>query len=152
MTNINIDFFNHLFILLSLMIAFTCFKVANCHPFTDEGEEFDWKKLFIGTAKHLIVIAGSVVVFMAGSLFGKDLLLIKLGETEVTLQAAIDLTTLAILAFYSTKYIKNLAEFAGLGNHINSKLSNVNSVNSSLGGSLTTDFNLPSDNSIEGRG
>ena len=37
----NVEFFYHLFILLALMIAFTCFKVANCKPFNETGEAFD---------------------------------------------------------------------------------------------------------------
>lgn len=145
----NIDFFNHLFILLALMIAFTCFKVANCKPFKEEGEEFLWKKLFLGTARHLIVIAGSVIVFIAGSYYGRDLLLIQLGETKVTLQSAIDLTTLAILTFYSAKYIKNLAQFAG----IVKDMPNINPVESvnSQGYSLSLDYNVGTDD-IEGQG
>ena len=139
----NLDFFNHLFILLALMVAFTCFKVANCKPFNDDGEEFQWRKLFIGTFKHLIVIAGTVVVFIAGTLYGSDLLLIQLGETKVTLQSAIDLTTLAILTFYSAKYIKNLAEFAGIVKNI-PEVTPVNEVRNSEY-SLAFDYNVSSD-------
>lgn len=141
------DFFNHLFILLALMAAFTCFKVANCKPFNEEGEDFQWKKLILGTLKHLIVIGGTVVVFIAGTLYGSDLLLIQLGETKVTLQSAIDLTTLAILTFYSAKYIKNLAEFAGIIKDI-PEIAPVKSVDSDVY-SLALDYNISSDASEE---
>ena len=145
----NIEFFYHLFILLALMIAFTCFKVANCKPFNDEGEEFDKRKLFLGIARHLIVIAGSVIVFIAGSYYGSDLLLIQLGETKVTIQSAIDLTTLAILTFYSAKYIRNLSQFAGIIKEMPEvkKLDEVQS----HGYTVSLDYNVSTDD-IEGQG
>lgn len=109
------DFFNHVLILLALMVGFTLFKIANCKPFKPDGEEFSWKELLLGTVRNLLVIIGSVAVYVISSYCGAELFLIKVGETEVTLQAAIDLVTLTILATYGVKYVKNLAEFAGVG-------------------------------------
>lgn len=145
----NVEFFYHLFILLALMIAFTCFKVANCKPFNETGEAFDKVKLFLGIARHLIVIVGSVVVFIAGSYYGSELLLIQLGETKVTIQSAIDLTTLAILTFYSAKYIRNLATFAGIVKEM-PEVSKLDVVESH-GYSMPLDFNVGMDDE-EGQG
>lgn len=138
----NYEFFNHLYILLALMFAFTCFKVANCKPFKEDGEKFSWKKLIIGILRHMIVIAGSVVVFIVSSLFGADLLLIKIGDTDVTLQSAIDLTTLAILTYYGAKYIKNLSEFAGISNEI-PEVNRVDEIHNSTD-NIILDYNVPS--------
>lgn len=145
-----IDFFYHLIILLSLMLAFTCFRVANCRPFNESGEDFNLRKLLLGIAKHLIVIVGGVVVFIAGSYYGNELLLIQLGETKVTIQSAIDLTTLAILTFYSAKYIRNLAEFAGISKRV-PEAKALNEVQSQ-GYTLSLDYNVASDETVEGQG
>lgn len=112
---LNVEFFNHLFILLGLMVGFTAFKISNCKPFKEDGEDFDLRKLWLGTARNLIVIAGTTVVFLISCKCGSELFLIQMGETQVTLQSAIDLTTLVVLGVYGTKYIKNLAQFAGVG-------------------------------------
>lgn len=115
---LNTEFFNHLYILLALMFGFTAFKIANCWPFNCEGEEFDWKKLLLGTLRNLIVIAGATAVFAVSSICGTDLMVIQMGATQVTLQSAIDITTLTILAVYGVKYIKNLAEYAGVADKL----------------------------------
>lgn len=57
---------------------------------------------------------GATVVFSLSCVCGSDLFLIQMGETQVTLQSAIDLTTLTILAVYGVKYVKNLSEYAGI--------------------------------------
>ena len=124
------------------MFAFTCFKVANCKPFKEDGEKFSWKKLIIGILRHTIVIAGSVVVFIVSSLFGADLLLIKIGDTDVTLQSAIDLTTLAILTYYGAKYIKNLSEFAGISKEL-PEVNRVDEIHNSTD-NIILDYNVPS--------
>jgi len=108
------EFINHLLLLFGLMIGFTSFKIASCKPFKEDGEEFSWKKLFIGTTRQLIVITGCCIVYLAGCHCGKDLLLVEIGDTTLTIQGAIDVTILAVLAVYATKYIKNLAIFCGI--------------------------------------
>lgn len=146
----NYEFFNHLYILLALMFAFTSFKVANCKPFKEDGEKFKWKKLLLGTIRHLIVIVGTVVVFVVSSLYGADLLLIKIGDTNVTLQSAIDLTTLAILTYYGAKYIKNLSEFAGISKEL-PEINRVDEIRNSTD-EIILDYNVPSEEIDGGQG
>lgn len=115
----DMEFFHHLMMLLGLMIGFTTFKVANCSPFVKGGEKFDVKTLFLGITRNLLVMVGATVVFMVSSIYGSDLLVLQFGKTQVTMQSAIDLTTLTILTVYGVKYVKNLAKFAGVDDKIN---------------------------------
>ena len=65
---INIEFFEHLGLLASIIIGLTFFRVATCKPFKDEGEEWSWKKLLLGLVKHLLIAVAVSLVYAVGSL------------------------------------------------------------------------------------
>lgn len=123
--NIELTFFYYLAILGSLVLSFTAFKVADCKPFNENGEDFSWKKLILGIFKHLIAISGLSVVYVTCSMFGADLAVITINGTELTIPAALNLVMLATITFYAAKLVKNAAKYFGIGE----KFDNTNEVN-----------------------
>ena len=111
MAQLDWSFFKHIAILLALMAGFTGFKIASCAPFKEGGEEFSWKKLLLGMAKHLIALAGLAIAYAASSLFGEDLLLIQINSSTVSIQAALDLVMLAIIAQYGLKLVNDMRDY-----------------------------------------
>lgn len=129
---LNMEFFGHAGMLIALMLGFTGYKIANCKPFKCDGEDFDMKKLWLGIARNLIVIISTIIVFIGSSLFCSDLALVQWGSTSITLQEAIDLITIAILGVYGVKYIKNVGEFAGIGDVIPKELKPAKDINNNI--------------------
>ncbi len=115
---LNLDFFKHVIILLSLMAGFTGFKIAACSPFKEGGEEFSWKKLGLGTAKHLIALFGLSLAYLACSIFGEDLVLVKINNSTLTIQAALDVVMLAVIAQYGLKLINDMREYFKAGENL----------------------------------
>jgi len=114
-------FLRHLGLLLGIMFGMTTFKVVGCKPFTEDGEDWSWRKFLLGVAKQLIVLLGCFVVFFAGCKCGEDLLLVEIGANKLTVQGAVDYIILAVTAVYAAKFIINFAEFAGLKDRVNEK-------------------------------
>lgn len=111
---INVEFYKHLGLLASIVIGLTIFRVATCKPFSEDGEDWSWNKLLLGLAKHLIVSVAVSLVYAVGSLWGADLVNIKIGSTEMTIQAALDVILLTAIAFFGAKFIRNFAQLLGI--------------------------------------
>lgn len=135
---IDVSFFEHLGLLASIIIGLTIFKVASCRPFKEDGEQFDWKKLILGLLGNALVALAISLVYSAGSIWGSDLVLIKVSETNLTIQSALDLMLLTAIGTYGVKLIKNFASMLGLD--IGSKVTPVEVI----------DYNLGSEEEIKG--
>lgn len=135
---IDVSFFEHLGLLASIIIGLTIFKVASCKPFKEDGEQFDWKKLILGLLGNALVALAISLVYSAGSIWGSDLVLIKVSETNLTIQSALDLMLLTAIGTYGVKLIKNFASMLGLD--IGSKVTPVEVI----------DYNLGSEEEIKG--
>lgn len=108
------DFYQHILVLVGIIIALTIFKVANLKPFNAEGADFDWKKLLIGLSSNFMVLLGVALVYFLGETFGEDIAAITVGETTITIHAALDVLMLSTIGVYGSKLIKNFREYFGL--------------------------------------
>ena len=111
---INLEFFEHLGLLASIVVGLTIFRVATCKPFSEDGEEWSWQKLFLGLFKHLIISLAVSLVYAVGSLWGEELINIKIGDTEMTIQAALDVILLTAISFFGVKFVRNFAQLLGI--------------------------------------
>lgn len=111
---IDIKFFEHLGLLTSIVLGLTIFKVATCKPFNAEGEDWSWKKLLLGLLKHVLISFAVSLVYSVGSLWGTDLINVKIGNTEMTIQAALDVILLTAISFFGVKFIHNFAQLLGI--------------------------------------
>ena len=111
---IDLSFFANSIILFAIIIALTVFKVVSCKPFREDGEDFSWKKLIIGLAGNLIVLAILSFVYFVGSQFGQDLAVVKIGDATYTVQAALNALIILAIGVYGVKLYKNAVEFFGL--------------------------------------
>ena len=111
---INIEFFEHLGLLASLVIGLTVFRVVTCKPFNEDGEEWSWDKLLLGLFKHLIISLAVSLVYAVGSLWGTELIDIKIGATEMTIQSALDVILLTAISFFGLKFVRNFAQLMGI--------------------------------------
>ena len=107
-------YFSNVAVLIALIVGLTLFKIVDCKPFKEDGEEFEGKKLLKGLTRHLLVIIALSVVFIVGESFGKDLLLITINNTQLTIQEAIDVIMFAADALFGAKLIKNALAFFGI--------------------------------------
>lgn len=108
------SYFKNVAVLIALIIGLTLFKIADCKPFKEDGEAFDGKKLLKGLSRHLLAIIALSIVFVIGESFGKDLLLITISNTELTIQEAIDVIMFSADALFGAKLIKNALAFFGI--------------------------------------
>lgn len=108
------SYFKNVAVLIALIIGLTLFKIADCKPFKEDGEAFDGKKLLKGLGRHVFAIIALSVVFVIGESFGKDLLLITINNTELTIQEAIDVIMFSADALFGAKLIKNALAFFGI--------------------------------------
>ena len=111
---INIEFFEHLGLLASLVIGLTVFRVVTCKPFNEDGEDWSWDKLLLGLFKHLIISLAVSLVYAVGSLWGTELINIKIGNTEMTIQSALDVILLTAISFFGLKFVRNFAQLMGI--------------------------------------
>ena len=107
-------FYRHILVLVGIIVALTIFKVANLKPFNAEGDDFDWKKLFIGLSSNFMVLFGVTLVYFLGETFGEDIAAITVGETTITIHAALDVLMLSTIGVYGSKLINNFREYFGL--------------------------------------
>jgi len=105
------QFFYYVAIMASLVLAFTGFKIAECKPFRENGEDFSWRTLIVGFGRHLIAISGLSLVYVVCSLLGADLALININGTEITIPDALNTIMLVAIAAYGTKLIRNAVAY-----------------------------------------
>lgn len=108
------EFYNHILVLIGIIVAMTAFKVVSCKPFKEDGEEFAWKKLLLGLAGNLIVLGSLSATYYCGVVFGSDLVVVSLGTTDLTIPAALNVLMLATIGVYGGKLIRNFQLYFGL--------------------------------------
>jgi len=111
---IDFTFFQHLGLLASVIVGLTIFKIVSCKPFKSEGESFDVKKLVLGLLGNALVAVAISIVYSAGSIWGENLLMIRFGETEMTIQYALDIMLMTAIGTYGAKMIRNFAVMIGV--------------------------------------
>ena len=133
--NIDLSFFANSVILFAIIIALTGFKVFSCKPFSEDGEDFQWKKLLLGLASNLGILLLLSFVYFVGSKFGTDLAVVQIGDQVYTVQAALNILIVIAIGIYGIKLYRNASEYFGL-----TKQAKTAEVNPKLEG---YDYNLP---------
>ena len=112
---IDVSFYNHLLVLVGIIVALTLFKIASCKPFKEDGEDFSWPRLFLGLGGNALVLVGLALVYFLGDTFGSDVAAITFGDTTITIHAALDIFMLATIGVYGAKLLENFKEYFGIG-------------------------------------
>lgn len=101
------DFINFIAALSILMVANAITGVMKAV----KSSEFNWKKLGLGIGEY-IAWAISAALCVAGlQLYGGDLQ-ITIGESTVTLLAAIEIAKKAVYVYWATKAMQNFMEYS----------------------------------------
>ena len=111
---IDLSFFANSIILLAIIVALTGFKVFSCKPFSEKGEDFNWRKLLLGLVANLGVLLLLSFVYFVGAEFGADLAVIQIGEATYTIQAMLNALIILAIGVYGVKLYGNAVEFFGL--------------------------------------
>lgn len=111
LNSVSVQFFHHLLVLVGLYFGRLAFKIASCYPFKEGGDKFDVRQLMLGIVKNTIVLIGIAVVYIVGLTFGADLMVVRMGETSLTVQTALDVVVIAAVTTYGYKFVNKVREF-----------------------------------------
>lgn len=100
------DFINFIAALSILMAANAITGVMKAV----KSSEFDWKKLGLGIGAYIAWAISAALCVAGMQLYGGDLQ-ITIGESTVTLLAAIEIAKKAVYVYWATKAIQNFMEY-----------------------------------------
>ena len=100
------DFINFIAALSILMAANAITGVMKAV----KSSEFDWKKLGLGVGEYIAWAISAALCVAGMQLYGGDLQ-ITIGESTITLLAAIEIAKKAVYVYWATKAIQNFMEY-----------------------------------------
>ena len=100
------DFINFIAALSILMAANAITGVMKAV----KSSEFDWKKLGLGIGEYIAWAISAALCVAGMQLYGGDLQ-ITIGESTITLLAAIEIAKKAVYVYWATKAIQNFMEY-----------------------------------------
>lgn len=111
---IDLSFFANSVVLFAIIIALTGFKIFNCKPFNENGEDFSWQKLIFGLLSNLGILSLLSFVYFVGEKFGHDLAVIQIGDAVYTIQAMLNALIILAIGVYGVKLYQNAVEYFGI--------------------------------------